>query len=137
MRDAILLCLLAAIPAGITGWVYHRRPKPAVNPEDQATLERVAKWGDRVIWLDARSQKKYEKDHVPGALPLNEDHWDELLLAVVEAWSPEKIIVVYCSEEDCDAAADVVRRLKKEMEWTDVYMLQGGWQTWKQAHPGS
>ena len=137
LRDALVLCLLAAIPVGITGFL-HRDLVLATPPisQGEATLEMTRQWGGRVLWLDARSQKKYEKEHVPGALSLNEDRWEDSLLPVVEGWTKDKMIVVYCNEDSCDAGEDVAARLRKEMGWTNIYVLKGGWQAWKQAQGG-
>jgi hypothetical protein len=86
LRDALVLCLLATIPAGITGFVHRDLvlAMPTLG-QGEATLEMTRQWGERVLWLDARSQKKFEKEHVPGALSLNEDRWEESLLPVVAA----------------------------------------------------
>ena len=36
-------------------------------------------WGANAIWVDARPEEDFEKDHVPGATLLNEDRWNELV----------------------------------------------------------
>ncbi len=66
------------------------------------------------FWIDARPGADYEKDHVPGAILLNEDKWDELFPQFLQQWSPEKRIVVYCSAESCNLAGDVARQLREK-----------------------
>jgi rhodanese-related sulfurtransferase len=89
-----------------------------------------ARLGDNAIWVDARPDDEFARDHVPGALSLNEDRWNELLPQFLAAWSPEKRIVVYCSSQGCNASREVARRLRDEPQLKNVFVLQGGWEEW-------
>ena len=121
---------------GIGQAVYYRDRvswnAPAVG-KDEATLEQVQSWGDAVMWIDARPAVQFEREHIPNALLLNEDSWDELLPPMLAAWSPEKRIVVYCSSQSCAASHEVARRLREEAELKEVYVLHGGWEAWLAA----
>jgi rhodanese-related sulfurtransferase len=64
------------------------------------------------------------------ALSLNEDRWNELLPQFLAVWSPGKKIVVYCSSLSCNASREVARRLRKEAQIPDVFVLEGGWEAW-------
>ena len=105
---------------------------PAVA-KDEVTLEEARSWGDAVLWLDARPDAQFLEDHIPGALPLNEDRWSELLPQMLAAWSPDKRIVVYCSSQSCAASHEVARRLREEAELKNVSVLHGGWEKWLEA----
>jgi rhodanese-related sulfurtransferase len=83
-----------------------------------------------VIWVDARPENEYEQGHIPRAILLNEDRWNELLPQFLGQWSPEKRVVVYCSAKSCNLAGDVARRLREEAQLKDVYVLEGGWEEW-------
>ena len=61
---------------------------------------------------------------------MNEDRWNELLPQVLAVWSPEKKIVVYCSSLSCNASREVARRLRKEAQLPNVFVLKGGWEEW-------
>ena len=132
VREGLLLVALACLPAVGEG-VYFRdkiswqSPIPA---SELVTVDQARSWGDRAIWVDARPDEEFARDHVPGAVPLNEDRWNELLPQFLPNWSPEKKIVVYCSAESCNAARDVAKRLRDEAQLTDVFVLQGGWEEW-------
>lgn len=132
VRQALILLALAFVP-GIGQAVYYRDRvswnAPAVG-KDEATLEQVQSWGDAVLWIDARPAAQFEREHIPNALLLNEDDWDELLPPMLAAWSPEKRIVVYCSSQSCAASHEVARRLREEAGLKDVYVLHGGWEAW-------
>jgi rhodanese-related sulfurtransferase len=94
------------------------------------TVVQARTWGDNAIWVDARPDDEFARDHVPGALSLNEDRWNELLPQFLAAWSPEKRVVVYCSSQGCNASREVARRLRDEPQLKNVFVLQGGWEEW-------
>ena len=50
-----------------------------IAPSEMVTVEQARGWGDTAIWIDARPEDEFARDHVPGALSLNEDRWNELL----------------------------------------------------------
>jgi rhodanese-related sulfurtransferase len=87
-------------------------------------------WGGNAIWVDARPDVEFERDHVPGAMQLNEDRWNELLPQFLAAWSPEKRVVIYCSSQSCNASREVARRLRDEAQLKNLFVLQGGWEEW-------
>ena len=93
-------------------------------------VDQAREWGDSVIWIDARPDDQFARDHVPGAILLNEDRWNELLPQFLAVWSPGKKIVVYCSAQSCDLAREVAERLRKEAQIPDVFVLEGGWEAW-------
>ena len=94
------------------------------------TVEQARGLGDTVIWVDARPDEEFASDHVPGAILLNEDRWNELLPQFLAVWSPSKKVVVYCSSLSCNASRDVAQRLRKEAQLSDVFVLEGGWEAW-------
>jgi rhodanese-related sulfurtransferase len=101
--------------------------------ETEVTLQQAKGWGDATLWIDARPDDQYEKQHVPGAISLNEDRWNELLPQTLTAWSPEKHLVVYCSSQSCALSRIVARRLREEAKLENVYVLHGGWEAWLEA----
>ena len=132
VREALVLLALACLPA-IGEGIYFRdkiswqSPIPA---SELVTVDQARAWGNGAIWLDARPSDEFDRDHVPGALSLNEDHWNELLPQFLPNWSPGKKVIVYCSAESCNAARDVAKRLRDEAQLTEVFVLQGGWEEW-------
>lgn len=106
-------------------------------PSESVDVDLAKSWGDQAIWIDSRPDNEFEQDHVPGAILLNEDRWNELLPQFLAKWSPEKKIVVYCSTKSCNLAGDVARRLREEAQLKDsegkncVFVLEGGWEEWQ------
>jgi rhodanese-related sulfurtransferase len=131
-KQAAALLVLAFVPA--IGQAIYFRDKVSwqapVPPSEMVTVEQARAWGDNAIWVDARPEEDFSREHVPGAVPLNEDHWNELLPPFLATWSPEKKVVVYCSTQSCNLALEVARRLRNEAQLKDVFVLQGGWEEW-------
>ncbi len=133
-RQALLLIALAFVP-GIGEAVYYRNRvswQSAVAPSDSVTVMQARAWGDGALWVDARPEEEFNAAHVPGALPLNEDHWNELLPQFLQVWSqvPGKKVVIYCSSLSCNLSRDVARRLRDEAQIKNVFVLEGGWEEW-------
>jgi rhodanese-related sulfurtransferase len=132
VRQALILVALAFLP-GIGEALYFRdniswqTPIPA---SEMVTVTQARAWGGNAIWVDARPDVEFERDHVPGAVQLNEDRWNELLPQFLAAWSPEKRVVIYCSSQSCNASREVARRLRDEAQLKNVFVLQGGWEEW-------
>ena len=130
--QAVILAALALLPAA--GDAIHFREKiswrSAIAPSEMVTVEQAHEWGETAIWLDARPDDEFANDHVPGAISLNEDRWNELLPQFLTVWTPGKKVVVYCSSLSCNASREVARRLRKEAQLSDVFVLEGGWEEW-------
>ncbi len=135
IRQIFLLLAVAAVPALGSALLHPKRPAwSAETPAPGEVLLKTAReWRGSVLWLDARPAADFEKAHIPGALPLNEDGWDAQLPAVLQAWSRDKSVVVYCSSLSCQASREVARRLRDEAKLPRVFVLKGGWETWLAA----
>ena len=132
IQQALILCVLALLPAAGSALFHPKRPswKPEPLGQWEMMLTDIARWKDKPLWVDARSKTSFEKDHIPGAVLLNEDQWDELLPGVLTAWWPGQSIVVYCDDKLCDSSNAVAKRLR-ETGLGPVFVLKGGWEAWK------
>ena len=132
IRQVLILAALALIP-GLGEAVYFRQRiswQSSIPPSELVTVDQARTWAGNVIWVDARPDEEFARDHVPGALSLNEDRWNELLPQFLAVWSPGKKVVVYCSSLSCNASREVARRLRKEAQLSNVFVLEGGWEAW-------
>ena len=134
MRQALILVALAFLP-GIGQAIYFRDKvswKLPVPASEMVTVVQARAWGENAIWIDARPDEEFARDHVPGAVSLNEDRWNELLPQFLAVWSPEKKIVVYCSSQSCNASREVAHRLRNQAQppMQNVFVLEGGWEEW-------
>ncbi len=132
VRQALILAALALIP-GLGQAIYFRdkiswqSPVPA---SEMVSVTQARAWGESAIWVDARPDEEFGREHVPGALSLNEDRWNELLPQFLAVWSPEKRVVIYCGSQSCNASREVARRLRDEAQLKNVFVLEGGWEEW-------
>ena len=132
LRQTLLIIALALVPA-IGQAVYFRNRvswQSSIAESDMVSIDDAIAWGQNAIWVDARPDDEFEKEHVPGAISLNEDRWNELLPQFLPQWSPEKKVVVYCSSQGCNASRDVARRLRNDAQLQNVFVLKGGWEAW-------
>lgn len=132
VRESAVLLGLAFLP-GIGQALYFRDKvswQAPIAAADMVRLSDARAWGSNALWIDARPNEEFEREHVPGAVLLNEDHWNELLPQALATWSPEKRIAVYCSSQSCGAAREVARRLREEARLKNVFVLEGGWEAW-------
>jgi len=134
LRQSLLLLGLACLPAAGQALYFHDKVswQSRIAEADMIEVDLARSWGVEAIWIDARPAVDFDRDHVPGAILLNEDRWNELLPQFLqEQWSPEKKIVVYCSSESCNLAGDVARRLRDEAKLPNqIRVLKGGWEGW-------
>jgi rhodanese-related sulfurtransferase len=132
VRQALILAALALLP-GIGEAIYFRDKvswQSLIPTSEMVTLAQARAWGANTIWVDARPDAEFEREHISGAILLNEDRWNELLPQFLATWSPEKRVVVYCSSQSCNASREVARRLRDEAQLKNVFVLQGGLEEW-------
>jgi rhodanese-related sulfurtransferase len=134
VRQALILVALALLP-GIGEAIYFRDKVSWQSPipaSEMVTLAQARAWGRNAIWVDARPDVEFEREHIPGAVLLNEDRWNDLLPSFLEKWSPEKKVVVYCSSQSCNTSREVAHRLRNQAQppMQNVFVLEGGWEEW-------
>jgi rhodanese-related sulfurtransferase len=138
IRQTSILIAVAFLPA-LGEAIYFRNRvswQSRLSASEVVSVDQARNWGDNVMWVDARPAEEFENDHIPDAILLNEDDWNELLPQFLRQWSPDKRVVVYCSAQSCNAAAEVARRLREEAQLKNdegkdcVFVLEGGWEEW-------
>ena len=132
IRQAIILIAIACLPAIGEGFYFRDKVswESSIPSSELVTVDQAKAWGDGAIWVDARPDDEFARDHVPGAFSVNEDRWNELLAQFLPNSSPDKKVVVYCSAQSCNAARDVAKRLREEAQLQNVFVLKGGWEEW-------
>jgi rhodanese-related sulfurtransferase len=135
LKEILILIATAALLAAISGVFHPHRPsfQHKVLASDEVELATAMRWGHKILWVDARSEANFEKDHIPGSILLNEDHWDGFLPVLLDVWKPDRVIIVYCGSNSCQASRSVARRLRDEVGLNPTYVLEGGWEAWKAA----
>jgi rhodanese-related sulfurtransferase len=154
-RQAAILFFLALLPAVVSGTVQLKwQPAPPKAPgeppansgsgsidwkkdeplaPDEVRVSTARSWGKDVIYVDARLRPRYEAGHIDGAILLNHEEWDAQINKFLDAWDPDRKVVVYCDGETCDAARSIADRMKRDLQVQNIYVLKGGWPEW-QSH---
>ena len=129
------LMAAAGVLALVNGFLNPRAPAWAESEvalgKGELALDAALLRANNILWIDARREADYAQAHIPEALPLNEDSWNELLPAVLAAWQPGRRVIVYCGSPQCQASREVAERLRDEVGLADVFVLKGGWESWQ------
>ena len=134
LREALVLALVALIPGAFAIALHPQladRARAGLE-SDAVRVADVREWKMEVLWIDARSEEEFSRAHVPGAVHLDEAHFNETLGDVLAQWTPDRRLVVYCSSTGCSTSKAVAKRLR-DAGLTDVYYLHGGWEAWSAA----
>lgn len=134
LRESLSILLIAVIPALATALWHPKKPEwnPSQLQEGEITLVMTKKLDHPILWVDARSPLEFEKGHIPNALRLNEQDWNQLITPFLEKWTPNQHVVVYCSTA-CKSSYHIASRLR-EMGISPTFTLKGGWEEWKKDH---
>lgn len=139
IRQAAILLLLGAAAAWATHAWHPRAPALYLVQEplrdDEVSMQTIhERWKGDVLWIDARPQEQFDAGHVPGALLLNEQKFEEQLVGYLDTLQTnQKPIVVYCSAAKCDASRHVLERLRQLLPIENAFVLKGGWKAWQAA----
>lgn len=137
LHHLCLLLALALVPALVAAWLHPRRPDWATladSPQEisvSAAMNLAQK--KAVLWIDARSQERFEAAHIADALSLNEERWESGLQDFAQRWQPGMSVIVYCDQLECHSSRQLARRMHSELGVDQVFVLTGGWQAWKEA----
>lgn len=86
------------------------------------------------IILDARPEIFYRLGHIPGAISLPRDSFEEQYKTVrpILEHQPRKLIVVYCSSAECKDSR-LVQTSLINLGYPDVAVFLGGWSEWEKS----
>lgn len=131
LSQALKICFVALV-AGLVVWAAHPGA-PAYGfgqPGDhELTVAQAAQLDEPFLWIDARTAEEFAEGHIPGAIHVSEDNWEEGLFRLMEQWEGQAL-VVYCGSDACASSKQVARRLRQELGIDNAYSLYGGWELW-------
>jgi rhodanese-related sulfurtransferase len=87
-------------------------------------LDRMMKQRQNIQIIDVRAAEDYEKGHIPGAINLPHEQWDQMT-----GLSKDKQNVLYCYSQVCHLAATAAVQFAGA--GYPIMELEGGWETWK------
>ena len=89
----------------------------------------LARWikanENNLLIVDVREAEDYDKGHIPGAINLPKNQWDNL-----QELRKDKTNVVYCYSQQCHLAANACVRFATK--GYPVMELEGGFEVWKE-----
>ena len=135
LRQAGLILLIAVGLAGVTAAVHPKRPPFLVPPRDpnEVTLAQTEPWAGNILWVDARSESEFASEHIPDAVCLNFENWNEQFPKFLDRYNPGQRVVVYCSATSCQLSREIAAKLRGGGV-DETYFLEGGWEAWKQQN---
>src|SRR5215467_11870555 len=80
---------------------------------------------DNMVVVDVREEEDYRKGHIPGAINLPRDKWQN-----PQGLSRDKTNVVYCYNQQCHLAANACVQFASA--GYPVMELDGGFETWNE-----
>ena len=137
--QALVILVLATVAAAAAFQFHSKAPALYAVQEplkaDEVGLKEIQeRWKGDVIWLDARPQDQFDKEHIPEAKLLNEQGFDEQLLELLQTLqTATKPVIIYCSGQKCEASRHVREKLLAMVPMDNCYILKGGWPAWKEA----
>ncbi len=139
-QTAVLLALAAA--GAFATWKWHPNAPALGLVEESASPGEISIKNalglvkeKRIIWLDARSSQQFSKGHIDGALPLNEQEWEEQVVAVFDALqndSGKSTVVIYCDAQRCESSRRIRdKMLQLPLGDLTILVLHGGYPAWQ------
>ena len=136
---AVLVALTWAA-AGATWWIKgppERRFQcdRSILQAGEVCLEDI-KDRQGLLWVDARSRSKWQRDGMSGSILWNLDPQEDMRVFEAEA-APRLLeaaaVVVYCDDQDCGISHQVADRIRALDLVSEVLVLKGGWRALSEA----
>jgi len=86
----------------------------------------------KALFVDARKAEEYQELHVQGAVNVPPETWAELPSSELIKMDRARELVVYCSQESCDDALKLAKKLKAA-GFNRVLAFTGGFRAWDEA----
>jgi rhodanese-related sulfurtransferase len=87
---------------------------------------------EQLIWIDARNEERYLKEHLDGAHHLSDENWADQMWELRSEFEnlDGRAIIVYCDGERCKRSSHIAKRLRGEAGLEPVWILRGDWRDW-------
>jgi len=100
--------------------------------EDEVTADYVKSRpaGFKYLLIDARGGSD-AKTPIKGAIRLAPETFDDDLGKVLDLWTPETTLIVFCDSAMCDTSRMIATRLKEECGLKNVLVFKDDWRKLK------
>jgi rhodanese-related sulfurtransferase len=86
----------------------------------------------QALFVDVRKPYQYEEFHIPRALSLPLENWQEYKDTLLAAIPKDRLIVTYCVREACYAHLELAKKLQAQ-GFSRVVAFLGGFREWDKA----
>ena len=134
------IVMIAATAAGGTFWIKGPPARtfvcdPGTLKPDEICLQQIPS-DARILWVDARLRKDWEKSGLPGSVLWNLDPAEDMQafeadIAMRIMESPR--VIVYCGDENCGLSREIAARIRALDLGAEVSVLRGGWRALNDA----
>ena len=112
----------------IVPYSYTKDDPPAISLGQAMTYFQT----HSTIFLDARLEPDYKAGHIPKALNLPFEEFEQYYPKVEPLLSRDKNIITYCDGTECEASLFLARLLKTK-GFGNLKIFFGGWTEWNNA----
>ncbi len=88
--------------------------------------------GKRGIFIDARDAEEFAAGHIPGALNIPYDYYEDFE-DTIAGLPQDETLITYCSGGECDLSTDLGDYLFYERGFASVLVFSGGMTFWEEA----
>lgn len=109
-------------------------PSPVIEGIEEVGLEaaRALYREGEGTFVDARSEQEFRVGHIPGALLLSKDTFEETIVPWKALVPPDTVLITYCAGAGCESSSELAALLMEE-GYTQVKVFFGGWKQWFEA----
>lgn len=140
LGQVVAIASISFAAAGGTLWIKGPPERklacdPASLKADEVCLEQLSP-DAKILWVDARLRKDWEKTGLPGSVLWNLDPTEDMQafeadIAMHIMETPK--VVVYCGDENCGISHQVAERIRSLQLGAEVLVLRGGWRALSEA----
>lgn len=108
---------------------------PATLKAGEVCLEQISP-DAKILWVDARLRRDWEKTGVQGSLLWNLDPAEDMQAFEAETAThllETPRVIVYCGDENCGISHQVAERIRALQMGAEVLVLRGGWRALSEA----
>ena len=144
-QSALIILMAAAISLGVNYFrrdglplVGHRAseaPSSGMQTAQEAISideARALFLTNGAVFIDARPAEAFRSGHIPGALNLPPDNFEQLLPGIREQIPPDSLIITYCDGKSCSLSKEAALQLSGN-GYSHVEVMVDGWSAWQDA----
>lgn len=87
---------------------------------------------EKALFVDSRPKENFDSGHIPGAVNLPYEEFEEYFPQLRSSLSEVREIIVYCDGTECETSLLLARELV-DLEYHNVKVFFGGWLEWINA----